>query len=126
MPEDDKTKDTPEKGEVTEARTRAEQAELRAQVAEEIAAEALVKVKEGEAAVAAEKWKVIREFITGPNLKWLLAMVVIISLVAASMFSGKVFTVSQGGIVFGATQQEPNPEEVPVEEWVDTAAPPAP
>lgn len=121
MPEDDKNKDAPKpKGDITEARTRAEVAEMRAKLAEEIAADALVKAKKGEeeAGASAEKWKMIREFVTGPNLKWLLAMVVIISLVAASMFSGKVFTVSQGGIVFGATQVVPATEEEVVEEEV--------
>ena len=33
------------------------------------------------------------------------AAIVIISLVTASIFSGKVFTVSQGGIVFGASDK---------------------
>ena len=104
MPDDPSKTEPPKKGEVTAAVNRAEQAELRAKLAEELAAEVIVKAKKDEG-VSAAKWKMISDLVTGPNLKWVMAAIVVIALVTASIFSGKVFTVSQGGVVFGASDK---------------------
>jgi len=126
MPDDEKP--TTKKGELTEARTRAELAEERLREAKEEAAEAkqLLKNEERDDKATLEKWKAIREFVTGPNLKWLMAMVVIISLVGASIFSGKVFTVSQGGIVFGAGDAPPTGDILEDDALLPSVGPAAP
>jgi len=89
-----------EKGEVTTAIDRAVHAEVRAALAEE-------KAKE-DYKVFQERWKTYREFLTGPNLKWIAATIIILALVVSSMLSGVGFTITQGGVKFGAGGDPPD------------------
>lgn len=100
------------KGELTELRDRASM--LEARLAEE--------EKHDHDDIAKAKWQTLREFVTGPNLKWIAGMAIVLALVLASMLSGVGFTVSEGGIVFGAGGNPPAGSL----DVVETDAPPAP
>lgn len=69
----------------------------------------------GDDALSKERVKAVREFVTGPNLKWLVGLLVVLLLVLASVISGVGFSVSEGGIVFGVTNPPPAGNVLPVE-----------